>query len=336
MNNARLEYMQIIRNAKNEMANGIRPKDRSDYRKNFRNKKLFFQFHHILPRSLFPLWIERQSNIVALTKEEHIQCHLFLTKIYPTYNMYMAAHFFKSLDEEGEQEFYRKYSEHMSQKNKENWQNQEYREKVISARKEHFKNWTEEEKQAYSKKHSDARKKYLASLSEEEREKVFQKLNDGHARALAENGEKIREKMHLAKSKLTDEDWKNIISKRKQTMSSWTEEQWAEYHDKMSERAKKVGRDPKRIEKFVKTYKERIKNRTEEEKIKFSENCKKGQARRYAKMMPIFYRLKENGISVNFNTEFKSALKGINMYEYTDEELYQLVFEKLTGNKKFD
>lgn len=79
--NYRHVYMEIIFHAKQEMKLGLRPKNRYYKSKNFPNQ--YFEFHHILPRSLFPLWIKRESNIVTLTAKEHFFCHQLLTKIYP-------------------------------------------------------------------------------------------------------------------------------------------------------------------------------------------------------------------------------------------------------------
>jgi hypothetical protein len=45
---------------------------------------------HILPKSLFPLWIKRKSNIVLLTAREHFFCHQLLDKIYPNSNMFIG------------------------------------------------------------------------------------------------------------------------------------------------------------------------------------------------------------------------------------------------------
>lgn len=88
--NHRHVYMCIIAHAKSEMKLGLRPKNQLD-KKNFPNQ--YFEFHHILPRSLFPLWIKRESNIVALTAREHFFCHQLLCKIYNCYEMTTALFF---------------------------------------------------------------------------------------------------------------------------------------------------------------------------------------------------------------------------------------------------
>ena len=89
--NYRHIYMQIISAAKNQQKLGLRPKNKNDLKKNFSNQ--YFEFHHILPKSLFPNWIKRKSNIVSLTAREHFFCHQLLTKIYPSFEMQNAMWF---------------------------------------------------------------------------------------------------------------------------------------------------------------------------------------------------------------------------------------------------
>ena len=56
----------------------------------------YYERHHILPKSLFPLWKNRKSNIVLLTAREHFFCHQLLIKIYPCDKMFYALHSFVS------------------------------------------------------------------------------------------------------------------------------------------------------------------------------------------------------------------------------------------------
>ena len=77
--NYRHIYMCIVMHAKSEMELGLRPKNYKQ-KKNFPNQ--YFEFHHILPKSVFPIWKDRKSNLVALTAREHFFCHQLLTKIY--------------------------------------------------------------------------------------------------------------------------------------------------------------------------------------------------------------------------------------------------------------
>lgn len=87
--NYRHIYMLIIEHAKLEMISGLRPRTRV-VAKNSKFKNQYFEFHHILPRSMFPNWTLRKSNIVPLTAREHFFCHQLLTKIYPHSAMWRA------------------------------------------------------------------------------------------------------------------------------------------------------------------------------------------------------------------------------------------------------
>lgn len=78
--NYRHIYMLIIEHAKSEEKLGLRTKGNGKY----------YERHHILPRSLFPLWLKRKSNLVLLTAREHFFCHQLLTKIYPCKQMLYA------------------------------------------------------------------------------------------------------------------------------------------------------------------------------------------------------------------------------------------------------
>ena len=69
-------YIKIIRNAKSQ-----------NRRKGDGN---YYEQHHILPKSLFPLWAKRNSNLVLLTAREHFFVHELLTKIYPSKEMKFA------------------------------------------------------------------------------------------------------------------------------------------------------------------------------------------------------------------------------------------------------
>ena len=79
--NHRKIYIQIISNAKNR---GLKKPKKSDI-----NWK-YYELHHILPKSLFPLWAKRESNLVLLTAREHFFCHQLLDKIYPGEKMFLA------------------------------------------------------------------------------------------------------------------------------------------------------------------------------------------------------------------------------------------------------
>jgi hypothetical protein len=87
--NYRKVYINIIRHAQQEQ------KYRNDQRKlRFKThfeKGIYYELHHILPKSLFPLWNKRKSNLVLLTAREHFFCHQLLTKVWPGLEMACAA-----------------------------------------------------------------------------------------------------------------------------------------------------------------------------------------------------------------------------------------------------
>lgn len=85
--NYRKLYMRIISHAKLEQKQGLRP---SSYWTKYKFSNQCFEFHHILPKSLFPNWVKRKSNIVPLTPREHYVCHLILQKIYSGREMVFA------------------------------------------------------------------------------------------------------------------------------------------------------------------------------------------------------------------------------------------------------
>ena len=104
-------YTKIINNAKKQ---------------NRSKSNGYFELHHILPKSLFPLWKNRKSNKVLLTAREHFFCHQLLTKIYPSSSMTYALIKFYNLPNSNykytnSKEYERlkiALSKYMSQKNK--------------------------------------------------------------------------------------------------------------------------------------------------------------------------------------------------------------------------
>ena len=98
-------YMQIVSAAKNQQKLGLRPKNKYYQKKNFQNQ--YFEFHHILPRSLFPNWSTKNSNIVPLTAREHFFCHRLLLKIYPCPEMFLALKYM-SVDHKHSSRLYEK------------------------------------------------------------------------------------------------------------------------------------------------------------------------------------------------------------------------------------
>ena len=132
--NYRHIYCKIISYAKSQEKLGLRKKGNGVY----------YERHHILPRSLFSLWTKRKSNIVLLTAREHFFCHQLLYKIYPCKEMNYALFYmaickkegmklssrqyekvrleyskYKSEDMKGENNSF--YGKHHSEENKKHW-----------------------------------------------------------------------------------------------------------------------------------------------------------------------------------------------------------------------
>lgn len=74
--NYRLIYAKIISNARKE--------NRKKY------CGVYYEKHHILPKSLFPKWEKNKRNLVLLTAKEHYFCHKLLMKIYPFHEVLLA------------------------------------------------------------------------------------------------------------------------------------------------------------------------------------------------------------------------------------------------------
>lgn len=136
--NYRHVYMLIIEHAKSEMNNGLRPL-KDTQRKNFPNK--YFEFHHILPRSLYPNWTKRKSNIVALTSREHFFCHQLLTKIYPFSEEMSYALYYMSNSKKYKNKLTSRMYERLKEKvisdrsrsTKNLWKNKEYYNKQVAS-----------------------------------------------------------------------------------------------------------------------------------------------------------------------------------------------------------
>lgn len=96
--NYRHIYMLIIEHAKSEEKLGLRKKGNGEY----------YEKHHIMPKSLFPLWKDKQSNIVKLTAREHLFCHMLLVKIYPQSHEMWSALWYMSSKSKKEKSHYPK------------------------------------------------------------------------------------------------------------------------------------------------------------------------------------------------------------------------------------
>lgn len=72
-----------------------------------KTKGIYYESHHIKPKSLFPDLATHKSNLVLLTAREHYLAHWILTKIYPTSSMCYA--FLVMCNQAGNQNINRNY-----------------------------------------------------------------------------------------------------------------------------------------------------------------------------------------------------------------------------------
>ena len=72
-------YFDYIDFVKSEVEKGNRPKNQSDYVKNFKDKA-YYEFHHIVPKCF------GGTEMVPLTAREHLLAHYLLCYIYPSGN----------------------------------------------------------------------------------------------------------------------------------------------------------------------------------------------------------------------------------------------------------
>lgn len=75
------QYMKIIDKALSENRKRLRKTD---------EKYVYYEAHHILPKSLFKEFEKDKDNIVLLTPNEHFECHKLLTYIFPSPEMTFA------------------------------------------------------------------------------------------------------------------------------------------------------------------------------------------------------------------------------------------------------
>lgn len=199
--NYRRAYMQIISAAKNQVKLGLRPKTKYYQQKDFPNQT--FEFHHILPKSLFPNWGARKSNIVPLTAREHFFCHQLLYKIYNCSEMQIAI--FMMSHRMG-----KKISSKLYEECKETIKlhNRKPRSKESIERwKEHHKEaWNRfknsEAFEAYRKQRSELSKRMWMERSETEKRDIGEKISKMN------KGRKYTEEQRLANSKRMKEYFK--------------------------------------------------------------------------------------------------------------------------------
>ena len=121
--NYRHVYMLIIEHAKSEEKLGIRKRGNGQY----------YEKHHILPKSIFPNWKKKESNLVLLTAREHFFCHQLLTKIYPCQEMFRALSIFCKFKQQDRKLTSRQYQVCRETAHKSNllwWSNTENKERV--------------------------------------------------------------------------------------------------------------------------------------------------------------------------------------------------------------
>lgn len=127
-------YLKIINKAKHENRKKLE-KDDPNY--------VYYECHHILPKSLFPLWAKRKSNLVLLTAREHFFCHQLLEKIYPNSNMFLALWY---LANDGQNNYCIKNSKEYQAIKERYHFSKSHLENIRKANKYHAKNMPDEER----------------------------------------------------------------------------------------------------------------------------------------------------------------------------------------------
>lgn len=197
--------MIIVTKAKMEMKEGLRTK---------RNGK-YYENHHILPRSLFPLWTDKTSNQVLLTAREHFFCHQLLTKIWPGQKMSFAlAAFLWGYNNSNKQGIQRVNKYKITSREYERIR-QQLAEATSTMQKQKWSSKTQEELLEWSKKHSES----MLSRTSEERQKSLLKYRE------------------TLKNR-TPEEWEAIRQKSKETKQNKTEAELLELHNKLSKNTK--------------------------------------------------------------------------------------------------
>ena len=100
----------------------------------FKGDGNYYEAHHILPKSMFPLWKNRQSNLVLLTPREHLFAHKLLFKIYKNSQMACALMFMQRVGQCSDINEARAAVADMGRKVlKKLWNDPEYRKRRIEA-----------------------------------------------------------------------------------------------------------------------------------------------------------------------------------------------------------
>lgn len=90
------QYLQIVNEALSS--------DRRRYRKDD-SRYVYYEQHHILPKSLYPYYAKDRANLVLLTAEEHFECHKLLVEIFPTPEMRLAYGFMSNFHNISKEEY---------------------------------------------------------------------------------------------------------------------------------------------------------------------------------------------------------------------------------------
>lgn len=324
--NYRHVYMLIIEHAKSEEKLGLRKKGNGEY----------YERHHILPRSLFPLWETRESNLVLLTAREHFFCHQLLTKIYPSNEMYAALFFMSSTKENkiGSKE-YNKVREKCSIYYKELWQNHSFREKIMTSRALAFKNMTEEAKISKSRKISKAIREYRANKSAEEKQAFSENMSKIKKDFFESDASlSTREKMSLAKKNMTEEQKEIWWVKHRRTVENYTKEEALIHHNNRSNSLKHYFKyaDEKYLQEINKKRIQAWKNKSDSEKAAFSKKCSDRNNKNNIILKPLYKEARELGLVKGIN-DFRQKLKGVNIYSYNTDELINIIKEASNEKK---
>lgn len=196
----------------------------------------YYEFHHILPRSTFPAFINDKENIVLLKYEDHIKAHELLFYAYNFRVYQRPLNYFKSN--------YRadsKTRECVSNASKKGWQ-------TLKNNDKKYQNW--------KKKRSE----YMSSLSTEEQQR---RSRLGWDNKTDEKRKEFSDKMKSVWTKEKREEWSKKIAER------YKDE---EYKNKVSISLKKRYKDKQYKEKFDR--KMNIVNKDENKRKKAGESIK--------------------------------------------------------------
>ena len=199
--NYRHVYMCIIMHAKLEENLGIRKRHNGNY----------YERHHILPKSLFPLWAKKHSNVVLLIAREHFFCHQLLTKIYPSDKMFFALHAFVSRPN---------FDYHITSREYERIK-LEWSKKMKNNKPNLGRHWSEETK----KKISEGTKRGMKNMGPEKYSLWRKRHKEGIIKSMSNRIKKPKkEKVLLTKEQLAESRRKKVEKQCKKVMNVETGE----------------------------------------------------------------------------------------------------------------